>query len=83
MTKQEVEDAIKDIPLGSKIQLIKKNGEIVEVRLASHVITSSDKKDYGEVVVPELPPAILVRGGTRFGNFRMETDDLVKIAWIE
>ncbi|MEM9857914.1 MAG: hypothetical protein AAF843_11175, partial [Bacteroidota bacterium] len=79
----EVKETIKDIPVGARLQLIKKNGAIVEVRLASHEVTSIAKKDYGEIVVPELPPALIVRGRSRFGNFRQDIDELVKIAWIE
>lgn len=83
MTEAEVKKAIKDIPLGSKVQLIKRNGDIVEVRLMSHDITSAEKKSYDGIEVPEMPAALTVRGGTRFGHFRVEIEDIVNIAWVE
>lgn len=83
MTEQEVKNAIKDFPLGSKLQLIKKNGGIVTVRLASHEVEGTEKKDYGEIVVPGLPPAMIVSGGSRFGKFRIDADDIVDIARID
>ncbi len=82
MTENEVKAAIQDLPLGCKLQLIKKNGGIVEVTLQSHDVSGTEKKEYGEVVVPALPPAIIVHGGTRFGNFRIDVEDLVDIARI-
>lgn len=82
MTTEEAIDAIKDIPVGSTIQLIKRNGDIVEVLLASHQVKGTDHKDYGTIEVPALPPALIVQGGSRFGNYRLEIDDIVRIAWI-
>jgi len=82
MNREEALESIKAIPLGSKIQLIKKNGVITEVVLASHEVEETVEKQYGNIVVPALPPALIVKGGTRFGNFRIEIDDIVKIAWI-
>ena len=82
MTQKEALESIKGIPLGSKIQLIKRDGVITEVVLASHEIEETVEKNYGRIVVPALPPALIVRGGTRFGNFRIEIDDIIKIAWI-
>lgn len=83
MTEKEVRDAICEIPLGSRVQIVKRNGDIVEVRLISHDISKSEKKSYGGLEVPEMPAALIVRGGTRFGHFRVEIDDLVNIAWVE
>lgn len=82
MTLNDAIESIKTIPLGSRIQLIKRNGVITEVVLASHEIEETVEKNYGRIVVPALPPALIVRGGTRFGNFRIEIDDIIKIAWI-
>jgi hypothetical protein len=82
MNREEAIESIKTIPLGSKIQLIKKNGVITEVVLASHEVEETIEKQYGNIVVPALPPALIVKGGTRFGSFRIEIDDIVKIAWI-
>ncbi|MEM7109842.1 MAG: hypothetical protein AAF519_16575 [Bacteroidota bacterium] len=83
MTEAEAREAIKNIPIGARLQLIKKNGAIVEVRLASHDVSSIGKKDYGDLVVPEMPPALIVRGRSRFGNFRQDLEEVIKIAWIE
>lgn len=83
MTEEEAFEAIKDVPIGSKLQLLKKNGEVLEVRLASHEVHGEAKKDYGTLEVPELPPALTVQGGTRFGSFRIEVEELVNVAWIE
>lgn len=83
MTTEEVKEAIKEIPVGSKIQLIKKNGDIVEVQLAHDAVEGTERKDYGNIVVPALPPALIVRNTSRMGQFRIDIEDLVKIAWIE
>lgn len=82
MTQQEALESIKHIPIGSKIQLVKNNGQITEVILASHEVEETVEKNYGRIVVPALPPALIVKGGSRFGNFRVEIDDVIKIAWI-
>ncbi len=82
MTEQEAYEAIKEVPLGSKLQLIKRNGDVIEVRLVSHEVRGTEKRDYGNLVVPALPPALTVQGGTRFGSYRIEVEDLVNIAWI-
>ena len=83
MTQQEVMAAIKDIPVGAKLQLIKKNGIIADVVLASHEVTGTERKEYENLVVPALPPALIVHGGARFGRFRIDTDDLINIAWVD
>lgn len=83
MTEQEALEAIRNIPLGSKLQLIKKTGEVIDVKLASHEVCGTEEKDYGTLVVPALPPALTVQGGTRFGNFRVDIEDIIKIAWID
>lgn len=82
MTEIEVKEIIQDIPIGSKLELIKTNGEILQVTLASHEVEGTEKKDYGSIVVPALPPALTVLGN-RFGKYRIDTEDLVKIAWVE
>ena len=82
MTQQEASDAIKDIPLGSQLELIKTNGDIIQVKLASHEVSGIEKKEYEGLTVPALPPAIVVLGGTRFGQFRIEIEEIVKIARI-
>ena len=83
MTIEEAQEQIKDIPLGSKLQLIRKNGLISDVKLASHEIESIEAKDYGDIQIPALPPALLVTGNSRFGKYRVELEDIVKIAWVE
>ncbi len=82
MSEQEAAQAISHIPVGSIVQIVKKDGTITELMLMSHKISSTEKKDYGNIQVPALPPAIIVRGGMRFGNFRLDVADLVNIAWI-
>ena len=83
MTVQEAQEAIKDIPLGSTVQLVKTNGDIIEVKLMSKEISAIEAKKYGNMEVPELPPALTVVGGTRFGKYRIEIQEIVKIAWVE
>lgn len=83
MTESEVKNKIQKIPLGSRLQLIKKSGEILEVRLASHEVSGTEEKDYGTIKAPALPPAITVQGGSRFGSFRIEVEEIVEIAWID
>ncbi len=82
MTTEEAKNAIEEIPIGSKIQLIKKTGEIIEVKLASHEVSGTERIDYGNIVVPALPPALTVLGGARFGKFRIDLEDIVNIAWV-
>ena len=82
MTQQEAKNLIQNIPIGARLQLIKTNGSIIEVRLASHEVEGTEQKIYGELEVPALSPAIIVQGTTRFGNFRIDTDDIVDIARI-
>ncbi|SMG14352.1 hypothetical protein SAMN05661096_00669 [Marivirga sericea] len=83
MTKEEAKEAIKDIPIGAKIQVIQKSGNIMDVRLSSHEVSETDEKQYETLTVPELPPALLVHGHIRQGNYRVELEDIVRIAWIE
>jgi len=82
MTEKETIDSIKEIPIGSTLQLIKKNGEVLYVILASHDVSGTEKLDYGSITGPALPPALTVQGGTRFGSFRVDLDELVRIAWV-
>ena len=82
MTVDEVKEAITDVPLGSRLQIIKRNGSILEAVLMSYEVTGTKAKDYGELVVPALPPALIVRGGPRFGNFRVDVEEIIKIAWV-
>lgn len=83
MTKEEAERIIRNIPIGSKIQVIQKSGNIMDVRLSSHEVNKTEEKRYQTVTVPELPPALLVNGHIRQGNYRIELEDIVKIAWVE
>jgi hypothetical protein len=83
MTEAELKEAIKDFPLGTKLQILKKNGNIIEVTLSSHEVSGTEAIDYGNIVVPALPPAITVHGGTRFGNHRLDAADIVKIVRLE
>ena len=82
MTVDEVKEVIKDVPLGSSLQIIKRNGSILEALLMSYEVTGTEAKDYGDLVVPALPPALIVRGGPRFGNFRVDVEEIIKIAWV-
>jgi hypothetical protein len=83
MTQEEAKMAIQDIPVGSRIQLIKKNGDIIEVVLASHSVEGVAERNYDVVDVPELPPALTVTSRIRFGKFRIDIDELINVAWIE
>lgn len=83
MTKEDAKKAIKDIPIGAKIQVIQTSGNIMDVRLSSHDVDETVEKKYDTITVPELPPALLVHGHIRQGNYRIELTDIVKIAWIE
>ncbi|MEQ8926129.1 MAG: hypothetical protein RLO81_09975 [Fulvivirga sp.] len=82
MTESEVNEIIKDIPVGAKLQLIKTDGSIIEVVLASHETTSIAEQNYGGLRVPEQPPALLVQGG-RWGVYRLEIEQIVNIAVLE
>jgi vacuolar-type H+-ATPase subunit D/Vma8 len=83
MTKEDAKEAIKNIPIGAKIQIIQKSGNIMDVRLSSHEVNKTEEKRYEMVTVPELPPALLVHGHIRQGNYRIELEDIVRIAWVE
>ncbi len=82
MTEEEAKKAIQNIPIGGKLQLLKKNGDIVEVVLASHDTESIEKKVYNNLTVPTMPPALIVQG-KRWGTFRQELEEIVTIAHIE
>jgi len=81
MKEKEAQEIIKDLPIGSKLQVVKKNGDIIEVVLASHDTQAIEKKSYDELEVPKLPPAIIVQGA-RWGTFRMELEEISNIAQI-
>jgi len=83
MTKEEAQKAIKDIPIGSKIQVIQKSGNIMDVRLSSNEVNETTEKNYEKIKVPQLPPALLVHGHIRQGNYRVDLEDIVNIAWVE
>ncbi len=82
MKLEEVKDIIKDIPLGSTLEVIKKNGDIIQVSLQSYEVAGTEKKSYDGIEVPALPEALIVGGGTRFGNWRLDIEDLVQIARV-
>lgn len=82
MTEQEATALIEKIPTGARIQLIKTNGSIFDALLVSHDVSATEARDYGVVKVPALPPAVTVRAGVRFGNIRVELDELVHIAHV-
>ena len=82
MKLEEVIELIKEIPLGSTLEVIKKNGDIIQVSLQSHEVAGTEKKVYNGIEVPALPPALIVGGGTRFGNWRLDIEDLVQIARV-
>lgn len=83
MTKEEVEKIIQNIPIGAKIQVIQKSGNIMDVRLSSNEINETEQKNYENITVPKLPPALLVHGHIRQGNYRVDIKDIVNIAWVE
>ena len=82
MTEQEAQKSISEIPVGGKLQLLKKNCDIVELVLASHELQALEEKVYGKELVPEMPPALIVQG-KRWGTFRQDLDQIVSIAHIE
>ena len=82
MTEQEARKAISEIPVGGKLQLLKKNGDIVELVLASHELEALEEKVYGKEVVPKMPPALIVQG-KRWGTFRQDLEEVLSIAHIE
>jgi hypothetical protein len=81
MTEDEVIEVIRDFPIGAKLQLIKTNGDIIEVVLASHETGGLEMKVYDNLVVPPLPPALSVHGG-RWGTYRIDIEEIVNIALV-
>lgn len=81
MTEQEAQSIIKNIPVGSKLQLVMTNGEIHDVVLASHETEGLDKKEYDTLVVPQMPPALIVQGA-RWGTYRLDIENIIKIAHV-
>ncbi len=81
MTEDEVKETIRDFPIGARLQLIKTNGDILDVILASHDTSAVEKKTYGSTEVPMLPPALNVHGG-RWGTYRIDAHEIVKIALV-
>ena len=82
MTPEEARNEVVKIPLGARIQLVKKDGSIMDAVLKSHIVESIEEKNYDSLKVPALPPAVIVHAGMRFGNFRVEVEDLVKISHV-
>lgn len=83
MTIEEAKEAIKDIPIGSRIQLLKRDGSVIDVNLSSYDISSIPEKKHRTVTVPEMPAALIVNGRMRFGNYRVEIEDILNIAWVD
>jgi hypothetical protein len=81
MTEKELQETIEEMPIGAKLQIVKTNGDILDVVLASHETGAVEQKSYGDVEMPALPPAITVQGG-RWGTYRIDADEIVKVARI-
>ena len=81
MTEKEIKATIANMAVGSKLQVIKTNGDILDVTLASHETGATDEKQYEKLKVPSMPPALIVHGG-RWGSYRINADEIVKIAKI-
>ena len=81
MTESEAQKVIKYLPTGSRLELIKSDGSVIEVVLASHETHGFERKEYNNLVVPEMPPALLVQG-KRWGVFRIVLDEIVNIAHV-
>ena len=81
MTEREVKEIIHNLPIGAKLQVIKTNGDIIEVSLASNEVNSIEAKNYSDLNVPAMPPAIEVQGG-RWGAYRLEISEIVNIARV-
>lgn len=81
MTEIEVKEIVHNLPVGAKLQVIKTNGDIIEVSLASNEVSSIEAKSYNDLNVPAMPPAIEVQGG-RWGTYRLEISEIVDIARV-
>ncbi len=81
MSDNEARDIIKNITPGTRLEIIKTNGDIIEVVLASQEVRGLEEKRYDNLVVPALPAALIVYGG-RWGKFRLDTQDIVSIVQI-
>ena len=81
MIESEAQQIIEKIPIGAKLQLIMRNGDIHDVVLASHDTVALKKKEYEGLTVPEMPPALIVQGA-RWGTYRVDISDIIKIAHI-
>ena len=81
MTELEVKRVLKEIPVGAKLQVIMKNGDINDVVLGSHDTEAVEEKKYGTTTVPYLPPAIIVQG-KRWGVYRIEIEEIINIAQV-
>ena len=81
MKPEEVKKVIQSVPLGSKIEVVKKNGNAIQVALKSYEIAGSEPKDFNGITIPEVPAALLVAGPI-FGDLRLEIADLARIATV-
>lgn len=81
MKPEEVKKVIQSVPLGSKIEVVKKNGNAIQVALQSYEIAGSEPKDFNGITIPEVPAALLVAGPI-FGDLRLEIADLARIATV-
>ena len=81
MTEQEVNDIIKDLPIGAQLEVIMKNGDVIDVNLSSHETAAKEAKEYSEVKVPELPPALIVKR-KRWASYRIELENISNIVRV-
>jgi len=81
MTEKEVKDIIKDLPIGAQLEVIMKNGDVIDVNLSSHETSGKEAKEYNDVKVPALPPALIVNG-KRWASYRIEIDDISNIVRV-
>lgn len=79
MTQQEAQKIIGEIPVGAMVRLTRNDGTKMTAKLGSQKVKATDKKDYGDVEVPPLPPSVVVESTGHIGNTRIPVDEVESI----
>ena len=81
MKSEEVRRLIKNIPLGSRIEIVTKAGSIFQVGLKRFDL-GRHRNELNGISVPAVPEALILAGPT-FGDWRLEIDSLAAISRVD
>jgi hypothetical protein len=79
MTQSEAQNIVSEIPVGAMVKLLKTDGSEMTAKLGSQEVRATEKKDYGDVEVPSLPPSVVLESTGHIGNTRIPVDQVKSI----